>query len=128
PRGLAARDPELGLEVGSVDDQREVDVQAARPLDALTARSGVERPDGADVGSVEEVVLDPNDSVVGLICPAGLRVDDADPPRPEPPIDPPARDDLHRCTARVEPDAARVKQLHSPWRPQVEQPARFEVD
>src|SRR5439155_18204251 len=61
---LAARDPDLGLEIGSTDDDREVDVQSRRALDTLPAGSGVERPDGANVGPVEQVVLDAHDGVV----------------------------------------------------------------
>ena len=79
---LAPRDPELGLEVGSTDDEREIDVDPACPLDALAARFGVERPDGADVGALEKVVLDPHDGVVGIVRTAGLRVEEAELPRP----------------------------------------------
>src|SRR5207247_2260581 len=67
PRRLAARDPDLGLEVSSVDDEREVDVQAPRSLHTLATGSCVERADRPDVRPVEQVVLDPNDRVVGLV-------------------------------------------------------------
>src|SRR5712691_7527285 len=120
PRRLAARDPDLGLEVGSVDDEREVDVQPARALDALAARSGVERPDGADVGPGEEVVLDTHDGVVGVVASAGLRIEEADLPRPEPPVHSATGQDGYRRTARVETYAARIEQLHPARRPQVE--------
>src|SRR5213592_3326571 len=109
-----------------MDDEREVDVQAARPLHTLATGSRVERADRPEVRPVEQVVLDPNDRVVGLGCSAGLRVEDTDPPRPEPPVEPPPGEDRHRRTARVEADAARVEQLHPARRPQVELPARFE--
>src|SRR2546430_5344778 len=75
PRRLAAGNPELWLEVGPVDDEREVDVHASRSLHTSATGSCVERADRPDVRPVEQVVLDPNDSVVGLVCPAGLRVE-----------------------------------------------------
>src|SRR5437870_3003637 len=112
-----------------MDDEREVDVQAPRSLYTLATGPRVERADRPDVRPVEQVVLDPNDSVVGLVCPPpGLRVEDTDPPRPEPPVEPAPREDRHRRTARVEADAARVEQLHPARRPQVELPARFEEE
>ncbi|PYO12991.1 MAG: hypothetical protein DMD31_14910 [Gemmatimonadetes bacterium] len=89
-----------------MEDEGEVDVHAARPLHTLPTGSRVERPDRANVGSLEEVMLDPNDSVVGVVCSASLRVEDTDPPRPQSPVDPPAREDRHGRTARVEADAA----------------------
>jgi len=61
-----------------VDDEREVDVESARPLDALAARSGMKRPDGADVGAIEQVVLNTHDGVVGVVRPASLRVEEAE--------------------------------------------------
>src|SRR5205823_9733747 len=74
------------------------------------------------------VVLDPNDSVVGLVRPAGLRIEDTDPPWPEPPVEPAPRDDRQRRTAGVEADAARVEQLHPSGCAEVEQAARFEEE
>src|SRR5881396_1368774 len=109
-----------------MDNEREIEVQAARPLHTLATGSCVERADRPDVRPVEQVVLDPNDSVVGLVCSAGLRVEHTDPPWPEPPVEPTPGEDRHRRTARVEADAARVEQLHPAGRPQVELPARFE--
>src|SRR5712691_5208086 len=82
PRRLATRDPDLGLQVSTMDDGREVDVEPARALDALAAGSGVECPDGADEGPVEEVALDPHDGVIGVVRTAGLRVEEAELPRP----------------------------------------------
>src|SRR6266576_2636146 len=73
-RGLATRDPDLGLKIGPLDDKGKVDVQAAGALHALAAASRVERADRADVGPVEQVMLDPNDRVVRNVSPAGLRV------------------------------------------------------
>src|SRR5439155_27198036 len=52
----------------------------------------------------------------------------SDLPRAEAPVDTAACDDRHRRPAGVEPDAARVEQLHSLRRPQVEQPARLEEE
>src|SRR6266566_9520594 len=98
-----------------MDDEREVDVQAPRSLHTVAPGSCVERADRPDVRPVEQVVLDPNDSVVGLVCLSpGLRVEDTDPPWPEPPVEPAPGDDRHRRTARVEADAAREAQLHPP--------------
>src|SRR3989442_5063537 len=77
---------------------------------------------------MEEVVLAPNDSVVGLVCPASLRVEHTDPPRPESPVDPPAREDRHWRDAGVEPDAPRVEQLHPARCAEVQQAARFEEE
>src|SRR5437773_11127502 len=57
-RRLAAGDPHLGLEVRAVDDEREVQVQPTRPPGYFAIWSGPERRDGADVGAVEQVVLD----------------------------------------------------------------------
>src|SRR5205814_7972656 len=112
-----------------MDDEREVHVQAPRSLYTLATGPRVQRADRPDVRPVEQVVLDPNDSVVGLVCPPpGLRVEDTDPPRPEPPVEPTPREDRHRRTTRVEADAARVEQLHPARRPQVELPARFEEE
>src|SRR5437773_2082320 len=111
-----------------MDDEREIEVQAPCSLHTLATGSCVERADCPDVRPVEQVVLDPNDSVVGLVCPAGLRVEDTDPPRPEPPVEPTPREDRHRRTTRVEAEAARVEQLHPARRPQVELPARFEEE
>src|SRR5260370_33815272 len=88
PRRLAAGNPELGLKVGPVGHEREVEVHASRPLHTLTTGSCVERADRPDVRPVEQVMLDPNDRVVGLVCPAGLRVEDTDPRWPEPPVEP----------------------------------------
>src|SRR5438105_8792354 len=101
-----------------MDDEREVDVQAPRSLYTLATGPRVERADRPDVRPVEQVVLDPNDSVVGLVCPPpGLRVEDTDPPRPEPPVEPAPRQDRHRRTARVEADAARVEKMQPAPRP-----------
>src|SRR5207249_10309908 len=120
--------PELGLEVGPMDDEREVDVQAPRSLHTLATASCVERADRPDVRPVEQVVLDPNARAVGLVCPAGLRVEDTDPPRPEPSVEPTPGEDRHRRTTRVEADAARVEQLHPSRCAEVEQAARFEEE
>src|SRR2546422_8479725 len=111
-----------------MDNEREIEVQAPRSLHALATGSCVERADRPDVRPVEQVVLDPNDSVVGLVCPAGLRVEDTDPPWPEPPVEPAPGEDRHRRTARVEADAARVEQLHPARCAEVEQAARFEEE
>src|SRR5438046_5353306 len=94
-----------------MDDEREVDVQAPRWLHTLATGSCVERADRPDVRPVEQVVLNPHDSVVGLVCPAGLRVEDTDPPRPEQSVEPTPREDRHRRTTRVEADAARGAQM-----------------
>src|SRR5438128_9296809 len=110
-----------------MDNEREIEVQAPRSLHTLATGSCVERADRPDVRPVEQIVLDPNDRVVGLVCPPpGLRVEDTDPPRPEPPVEPAPGEDRHWRTARVKADAARVEQLHPARRPQVELPARFE--
>src|SRR2546421_9376598 len=70
-----------------MDNEREIDVQAPRSLHTLATGSCVERADRPDVRPVEQIVLDPNDRVVGLVCPPpGLRVEDTDPPRPEPSV------------------------------------------
>src|SRR6184192_648778 len=111
-----------------MDDEREVDVQAPRSLYTLATGPRVERADRPDVRPVEQVVLDPNDSVVGLVRPAGLRIEDTDPPWPEPPVEPAPRDDRQRRTAGVEADAARVEQLHPSGCAEVEQAARFEEE
>src|SRR2546422_112170 len=110
-----------------MDNEREIEVQAPRSLHTLATGSCVERADRPDVRPVEQIVLAPNDRVVGLVCPPpGLRVEDTDPPRPEPSVEPAPCEDRHRRTTRVEADAARVEQLHPARRPQVELPARFE--
>jgi len=44
-----------------------------------------ERPDVHLPRVSNTSLLDPNDRVVGLVCPAGLRVEDTDPPRPSRP-------------------------------------------
>src|SRR5437868_12432581 len=88
----------------------------------------MERADRPDERPVEEAVRHATASVVGLVCPAGLRVEDTDPPRPESSVEPAARDDRHQRTTRVQADAARVEQLHPARRPQVEFPARFEEE
>ena len=111
-RSLATGDPELGLEVGSADDKREIDVQPACALDTLAAGSGVERPDGADVGALEEIVLDPHDGVVGVFSATGVRVEEAELPPPEPSVDPSPCDDRHGRAAGVEAHAARIEELH----------------
>src|SRR5256886_10668088 len=111
-----------------MDDEREVDVQAPRSLHTLATGSCVQRADRPDVRPVEQVVLDANDRVVGLVCPAGLRVEYTDPPRPEPPVEPAPGEDRHRRTARVEADAARVEQLHPARCAEVEHAARFEEE
>src|SRR5207244_10950703 len=73
------------------------------------------------------VVPDPNAPLVRPAGrPPGLRLEDTDPPRPEPSVEPAPCEDRHRRTPRVEADAARVEQLHPARRPQVELPARFE--
>src|SRR5207253_7430430 len=97
-------------------------------LHTLATGSCVERADRPDVRPVEQVVLDPNHRVVGLVCPAGLRVEDTDSPWPEPPVEPAPGEDRHRRTARVEADAARVEQLHSARCAEVEQATRFEEE
>src|SRR5207245_4555758 len=118
----------LGLEVGPMDDEREVDIQALRSLHTLATGSCVERADRPDVRPVEQVVLDPNDSVIGLVCPAGLRVEDTDPPWPEPPVEPAPGEDRHRRTARVEADVARVEQLYPSRCAEVRHAARFQEE
>src|SRR5438876_519165 len=104
-----------------MDNEREIEVQAPRSLHTLATGSCVERADRPDVRPVEQVVLDPNDSVVALVCfPPGLRVEDTDPPWPEPPVEPAPGEDRYRRTARVEADAARIEHLHPAVRaPQV---------
>src|SRR5438128_12659904 len=111
-----------------MDDEREVDVQAPRSLHTLATACCVERADRPDVRPIEQVVLDPNDRVVGLVCPAGLGVEDTDPPWPEPPVYAPAREDRHGRAAGVEADAARVEQLHAARRAEAGQAARFEEE
>src|SRR5437773_1763947 len=111
-----------------MDNEREIEVQAPRSLHTLATGSCVDRSDRPDVRPVEQVVLDPNDRVVGLVWPAGFRVEDTDPPWPEPPVEPAPGEDRHRRTTRVEADAARVEQLHPARCPQVELPARFEEE
>src|SRR3989442_8506505 len=73
-------------------------------------------------------MLDAHDGVVRVVAAAGSRIEHADPPWPEPPVEPPPGEDRHRRTTRVEADAARVEQLHPARRPQVELPARFEEE
>src|SRR5207249_10106862 len=93
-----------------MDDEREVDVPSPRSLHTLATGSCVERADRPDIRPVEQVVLDPNDGVVGLVCPPpGLRVEHTDPPWPQPPVEPPPGEDRHRRTARGEADAAGVE-------------------
>src|SRR6266487_3022705 len=112
-----------------MDDEREVDVQAPRSLHTLAAGSRVERADRPDVRPLEQVVLDPNDSVVALVCfPPGMRVEDTDPPWPEPPVEPAPGENRHRRTAGVEADAARIEQLHPARCAEVDQAARFEEE
>jgi len=95
----------------------------------LATGSCVERADRPDVRPVEQVVLDPNDSVVALVCfPPGLRVEHTDPPWPEPPVEPAPGEDRLRRTARVEADAARIEQLHPARCAEVDQAARFEEE
>src|SRR5206468_2471187 len=83
-----------------------VAAQAPRSLPALAAGHGVGRAARPDIRPVEQVVLDPNDGVVGLVCPPpGLRVEHTDPPWPKPPVEPAPCEDRHRRTTRVEADA-----------------------
>ena len=88
-----------------MNDQRQVEVQAAGPLDALAVGPGPQRRDGADVRPVEEIVLDAHDGVVGVLTTSCLRVEHADPPWPQPTVDPPAPEDRDRRAAGVEADA-----------------------
>src|SRR3989442_13704946 len=73
-------------------------------------------------------MLDAHDGVVRVVAAAGSRIEHADPPWPEPPVEPAPGEDWHRRTTRVQADAARVEQLHPARRPQVELPARFEEE
>src|SRR2546426_1292802 len=73
-------------------------------------------------------MLDAHDGVVRVVAAAGSRIEHADPPWPEPPVEPAPGEDWHRRTTRVQADAARVEQLHAARRPQVELPARFEEE
>src|SRR5207249_11154737 len=94
-------------DVRAVHDQRQVEVQPAGALETLAVGPGAQRRNGADVRPVEEIVLDAYDGVVGVIAPAGVRVEHADPPGPEPPIDPRAPEDRDRRATAVDPAAAR---------------------
>src|SRR4029077_10329674 len=88
PWGLAARDPELGLDVAaaSVEDQWKVDVETPGPLDSLTIRSGMDRRDRTDVRAFEQIMLNAHDGVVRLVAATRLRVQHAHFPRPEPAV------------------------------------------
>src|SRR3989441_13150585 len=111
-----------------MDDEREGDIQALRSLHTLATGSCGEGADRPDVRPVEQAVRAPTDSVFALVAPAGLRVEDTDPPWPEPPVEPAPGEDRHRRTARVEADVARVEQLHPSRCAEVEHAARFEEE
>src|SRR5437016_4685034 len=101
------------------------------PAPRLAATLGVRAWDeGAvppEVATVRQKLPEPDVLFGRHVCPPpGLRVEDTDPPRPEPSVEPAPCEDRHRRTTRVEADAARVEQLHPARRPQVELPARFE--
>ena len=111
-----------------MDDQGQVDIQASGPRDTRAVGPGAQRRDGADVGSVEEVVLDAHHRQVGVLAPAGLRVEETDPPRPETSVEPSAAEDRDRRAAAVEPDAARIEQLNPTRRAEVEQRSGFQEE
>jgi hypothetical protein len=71
-----------------MDDERQVDVESARTLDASAAESGVQRPHGTDVGAIEKVVLNAHDGVISVVRTAGLCVQKANLPPPEDDADP----------------------------------------
>src|SRR5204862_7908353 len=83
---------------------------------------------GADVRSFEEVVLDAHHRQVGVLAPAGLRVEETDPPRPETSVEPSAAEDRDRRAAAVVPGAARIEQLDPTRRAGVEQRAGFQEE
>src|SRR5690349_4267026 len=130
PRSLAPGDPEFGLDVAaaSVKDEWEVDVETPGPLDSLTIRSSMDRRDRTDVRAFEQIVLNAHDGVVRLVAATRLRVQHAHLPRPEPTVHATAGEDRHGRAARVEPDAARIEELHPPRRPEVEEPTRFQEE
>src|SRR5690349_6057879 len=130
PRGLAPGDPKFGLDVAtaSVKDEWEVDVETPGPLDSLTIRSSMDRRDRTDVRAFEQIVLNAHHGVVRLVAATRLRVQHADLPRPEPAIHATPGEDRNGGAARVEPDAARIEELHPPRRSEVEEPTRFQEE
>ena len=111
-----------------MNQDREIDIESSRALDAPAVGPRAHGADGTDVRPVEQVVLDSDDGVVGVVGAARLRVEDAEFPRSKAAVDPSPRDDRHRRAARVEAYAPRVKQLHAAGRPQIELAARFEEE
>ena len=125
-RRLAPGDPDLGLQIRAVDDEREIDVEPAGAPHALAVWPGTHCADGPDVRPVEQITLEAQDGVVRVVGAACLRIEGAEFPGPEASVNPSSRDERHRRAARVEADAARVEQLYAAPRPEVELSARFE--
>jgi len=110
-----------------VYDERHLNVDAGGACTAVHARAGVVDENATDVRPIEEIVLHPNDAVVGLIGAAGSRIDEPDRPRALATRHASAGDDRYRFTG-LEPDAPRVEKLRPFRGAEIENAASFEEE
>ena len=94
-------------------DEREVDVEPARALDALTVGPRAQCADGTDVRPSQQVALDPDDGVVGVVGTTRLRIEEGKFPGPEASVDASPGDDGR---AKLRGDCATAN--HEPVRQQ----------